>query len=365
MPPQTNNNNAILAKLKKQGLGKGVKKHKGDAIELPKSGGTVPPGIEAGIAQLIVCRFSERKEGEHKGKPFLDLQAIVVDVQDENPVLKKAIKKRIFNGEDLFDTPKSSKTKTFDQHLSKALNKLRLLGEDTEQIDTDDEDSTLAAMVEILARLEEEKPCFEFKTWIGKPSKAFPNPKVNVDWGMRVDDYTPPDESESGVVDESADTSSTESESAADESTDTTSDESGESSESSDEVDWDALAVEATNDDKAAKEAIEAKAEELGLKDEVAAAESWADAVEMIKAAMEAGGGGSDTTADEAPWVPEVGKVYKTKPAGEKNKIDIKVVKVNTKNKTLDAKGVANKKDYKGLKWSNEDGSSKINGMNI
>lgn len=346
MPAQSNNQNAILAKLKKQGADKSLKNHKGDEKELPKSGGTVPAGIDNGIAQLIVARFDEKKDGKHKGKPILNLQAIVVDVLDSDPKLKTAIKKRIFNSEDLFDTPEASKVKTFDQHFAVALNKLRLLGVDTEGIEAADD------LIDLLAALEQEKPCFEFRSWQGQPWKGKPG-RIQVPWGEKLEDYTPPDGTEGSVEDNSGE-----------ESTEDSSNDSaveGESDSSPEEVDWDEMAIKAEANDQEAKDAFTAKAEELGIAKEVEEAENWEAAAELIKATLS---GDAPSEPEEAPWVPEKNEVYKIKPKGESKKIDVKVTAVSTKNKTMDVVGVANKKNYKGLKWSNEDGKS-IDGQSV
>lgn len=374
--PQTNNKNAILAKLKSKGADKSIKKHKDDAIEVPKVGGSIPPGIEYGRAKLIIAKFDEYKPGKlNAGKPFVNLQAVVVDVEDDDPKLKRAIKQRTFNSEDLFDTPKASKIKTFDQHLANLLNKLRYhFGKDTSGVDSLDDVAT------ILDELETEQPCFAFRTWKGKPTKQYPDPKLRVDWLEHLPDYVAPDESESGVVDNSAGEDTTDDESSTDsdegsadaddvdttDDTDSSSDDDSDSSSQLDELDE--LLEKANNDDKAAKKAIEAKGKELGIGEEVKNADSWDAAVELIKEKMAEGEGSSDdddSSQDDEPWVPQVGENYKVKVGTEKKAIDVKVMKVNTKNNTMDVKGVANKKDYKGVKWSNDDGEKKINEQDI
>lgn len=329
MPQQQSNQNAILAKLKGKGASKAFDKVKGNEKVLPKGGNFIPPGIEQGVAQLIVCRLDERGEGENKGKPYLNIQAIIVEVKDVAPELQVAVKKRIFNGEDLFDTPKASKTKTQEQHIDVALNKLRLLGLDTDGLNFDD-------IVESLEALEQEKPYFAFRTWQGNPWKGKPG-KVNVTWSDKIEDYTGPDTSDSGVEDNtSADTSS---------------------DDSNDTVDWVELAKKADKGNQAAKDQFEAAYEGYSVtKDEFDEVENYAALAEMF---TERGNG------DSEPWIPAVDEVYKIKLKGAKKAVDVRVTAVSTKKGTVDVIGVADKKAYKALPFNNEGDAKQIDGQDV
>ncbi len=334
MPPQTNPKNSALAKLK--AAENDFDSVKGNEVEVPKTAARLPAGIKEGVAQVVVAGWSEKKDGAHKGKPTLDLQALVVGLGPTDP--QGAMDGRTFNGEDIFDTPEATKCKTRKDHLAKAINKIKLLCDESErdEIESANKKDVLEVITSILNKIQKEGRCFKLNTWQGKPWKGRPG-RVQETWGELIPDYEVGSAVEAEVVDESGETAEEE-----------TTEASGE--------DWAAVGEEAQAGDKVAQKKIESKAKELKIKDEVDGAEDWNAAAQLVIDA-EGGGEAPEEETPAEPWKPAVAETYKVKLKGGKTPtkpVDVEIIAVNPKRKQLNLREVATKKIFKDLAYDED-----------
>lgn len=332
-----------------------VKKHKNDETKLP-GGGSLPDGIENGIAQLTECKVDVYKEGQQKGQPYFYAAGIVVAPEEHGGIPIKGLRTSIM--EPLCDTP-GRKRATFDDHMAECLNQLRLLGYDTTQMESgEDFEAACAALKEI-------QPHFRFRTWKGKKETTGPyagrEPRVNEVWMGQVEyggDGTTADDAttdatagDDAVVDDTpADNDSAQGEANA------AGDDSG--------PDLDALVAKAEKKDKTARQELTDLALAAGVdQDAIDNAEDWAAVAAMIRE------GGSGATAEEPKaeeFVPEVGSVYYytqtdpktgkplTDPKTKKPKrIEVEVTKVDKKGETATVKDLNTGKALpKPVAWS-------------
>lgn len=313
--------------------------------EVKVNAGDLPAGIENGICQLTRCYFSEFKEGAIKGEPYLMATGIVVEPKEH------AGKRVTFGPEPVCDTPERSR-KTLEEHVEYIENFFKKAGADMSGIDAADAFETTAAA------LEEAKPFMRFRTWQGKPTPQFPDPKVNHDWGLAVD-YTP------GATDDVQDDTEPEPEPAPK----TPAKPAAKAPPAkpakpdlSDSDDLEALvaaANDASDEDQqaVATQRLEALAIAAGKDgDEVAGAESWEQVAEWIKEGGESAAGDETPEPDE-PADPAVGDLYEYAPVDPKTKkagkaVLCEVINVDAKKRTADLKNTVNKKlTYAGVSW--------------
>lgn len=322
MPAQQGKSN-ITGKLK-QAVGGSVKKHRTDETVVP-GGGDLPSGIENGIAQLVEAKIDEHKEGEHKGKLFAFFSGVVVSVGADDPqgCIGRRASKLVF----LY--PSKDGKKSMDDRVSELLNEMRLLGCDTSNMGEDDIESALEV-------LKGEAPHFAFRTWKGKATTQYPNPRTNTTFNGLVEATGEAGGGSTGGVDDSSggDTEG---------SSDTPSDSSGEGE------DWAALGEQADGGDSEAAEKLAAAGKEYGV--DTDAAENWSVAAkEIAEKASSGGGDGGAAEANNAEWKPEIDDVFDYRPKGARKDIQIKVTAVFSK--TLNAKSVEDNKPFKGLAWA-------------
>jgi hypothetical protein len=153
----------------------------------------LPDGLVA-VCQLRDCRFTVvEKEGDFKGKDMFIASGVIVSPEVHNGIPVKGLRTSI--SEMICDTPKSGGRKTIADHLAHVLNELRKLGATTEELENlEDLEATVLG-------LKEAAPYFRMHTWKGKPTKEYPEPRVNEQWDG-VCDYVP-DDSDDGVDDDS------------------------------------------------------------------------------------------------------------------------------------------------------------------
>lgn len=136
--------------------------------------GDLPGGIENGIAQLVECKIDQYKSGEHEGESYFLAAGIVLEPEYHDGI--KVAGKRTQIMEPLCDTPKAGNRKTFAEHLHWVYNELRKLGIDTSEFEGEDDLKTaLSSLVEAEAK-------FTFRTWKGKPTEEYPDPKTRHEW---------------------------------------------------------------------------------------------------------------------------------------------------------------------------------------
>lgn len=349
---------------------KAAEVHKADEVEF--SGfGDLPPGIEGGIAQLQDCKFDIFKNGDNKGEYYFFAQAVVVSPEyatqydlDGNPTgqVKVAGKYTKIGPEPVCDTLKSlGQRKTQADHLGWIQNEMKkLLGKDAdpEMVSGLNIEATAAA-------LQEAQPHLSFRTWRGKPSEDFPNPRVNHVWEGVTSAPVANGRPAGGTVrDRSAGQAAAPSDNGAAAGADT--DTVGE--------DLDDLAARAMASDKDAVARLTELALDAGYSDdEIGDADKWADVVDMINSPRPEAQEGQDSGEPEAPaedaepappeppvkgstWYYRL-KDAKGNPLKDKAKrplrpVEVEVTAVDKKTSTCTLKNMSDHKTvYKSIPW--------------
>lgn len=168
-------------------LVKAHEEHKADETNFGQT--ELPPGIENGIFQLSSCKFELIKPGkENAGYPYFYAAGIVVqpiDFTDAEGQVHHVEGQRTSQMETICPTPNSKgPLKTASDHYGRVLNYLRLLGVDTKETQPQDVEGIAQALDD---SCNPESPNYspiygKFRTWKGKPTKEFPNPRVNHQW---------------------------------------------------------------------------------------------------------------------------------------------------------------------------------------
>lgn len=323
---------------------KAVNAHKNDETKYD-GGGSLPAGIENGVAQLTECKFDLIKPGkENAGKPFFYAAGVIVSPEvhtDGTPLAGR----RTSIMEVMFDTPTRTR-KDVEAHVEWVMNMMRCLGADTSTLSSpDDLEATAAA-------LKEAAPHFTFRTWKGEMQKVGPyankEPRVQESWGKAIE-WNAEGAAPSGASSEPSGGVE-----------DDTPPQPEEEEQGEDEPDVDAL-VEAEDGEKLTELALS-----LGIsKKAVEGAEDWAAVGQLIKDKQSPSEGekedsGEDQSSDE-PADPEPGEVYKYQLLDAKGKpvldpktkkprkpVDVEVVKVDTKTGTVTLKDLDTKKAITG-----------------
>lgn len=336
MPMQTGKS-SLLAKL-----GPNVKsvheQHKSDKTE-HDSGGSVPAGIDNGIAQLVECKFGEYKEGPNKGKPFFMAIGVCVEPKAVDGIPTEGLRTQI-GPEALCDTPQAAgKRKTFAQHYAWMLNQMRLLGVDTTEIQPEQLESTAAA-------IKESSPFIRFRTWKAKKQTTGPfkdvEPRVNHVWDGVVNYEGNGQAPEAGTEDQ------TESATAGGE----TAQEEG--------IDLESLVEKASNKDVAAQKQLTQLAKEAGASDEIIeSAENWGEVAALIAGGSETGEG----QQEEQEEPPAKGSVYQyqlldksgkpvvDKSGKPKKPVKVEIVSSDAESRSSTVKNLDTKALIKGVSW--------------
>jgi hypothetical protein len=169
--------------------------HKGDETKVG-GGGELPPGIENGIARLVDAKIGVYKQGNNEGEPFFMAAGVVLEPQFHpmlDPVTKKirnipieGLRTSIGPIPLCDTTTQAGKETPLADHYSELLNHLRLLGIETKDIDPTDvvaeDDNGNFISGTILEALVDAAPTFRFRTWQGKKTEQYPDPRVNHQW---------------------------------------------------------------------------------------------------------------------------------------------------------------------------------------
>lgn len=327
----------------------------------------LPAGIEGGVAQLVDCRFSEYENGENKGKLFFYAAGIVVEpteFTDKDGKTTKVAGMRTSIMEPLHDTPQRQSRPTLDDHVQWVLNELRKLGAETAELED------LDNLEAVAAALKDAKPFFNFRTWVGQATPAFPNPRVNSQWIKAVEDYGVAEDStdvvdESGEVEEPAKPAAktppptkpaTPAKPAA-----KAPPKKEPEPEPEPELSVEKLVADATEGDENAQAKLKELAMAAGSSEEdVDNAADWNAVGELISATSES----EPATEDE--WKPGLTDIYKYQVIDPKTKkpvvdaktkkpkphAEVEVIEVDEDKRTVDLKSVDNPKlSWKGVSW--------------
>jgi outer membrane biosynthesis protein TonB len=199
MPPMQKKG-SFVAKLGNK-LFQAHEQHKNDETEY--SGfGSLPGGINNGVAQLIECSIEqiERADSKNKGEYYFRAVGTVILPRDHEGVPIAGLRTQLM--ENIFETPDSmGKRKTVEEHWAFILNELRKLGLETADMDVTSDESIQTS----LDALVQSAPYFRFRTWQPPKSKdpqyKDREPQVMHFWDGFLPDFVP--EIQSGVVDNS------------------------------------------------------------------------------------------------------------------------------------------------------------------
>ncbi len=339
--------------------------HKGDETRVG-SGGDLPGGIEGGIARLSMMQIGTFQRGDNEGEPFFMAAGTVLEPTSHSVVDPLTKKVRILpiyglrtqvGPEPLCDTvsQKGNETSLAD-HWDRVLNHLRLLGVDTKDIDPEEiilEGPEGYESGPLLEDLVSAKPTFRFRTWQGKPSQDYPDPRVNHEW-RGICEY---DEEEGEDVEErEGDKSEWESEE--EETAEDTTEEGDQDVdlEDEEEADWLALGKAADEEEDAdAAATLTDKADSLGIEN-YEDMPSWTEVAEAIIEASappgdEEEGEEEEEEEEEEDWVPAKGETVFYKPPRAKKPVNAKVMMVSEKNETCSVKRGDTGKVVKGVSF--------------
>lgn len=343
------------------------KEHKGKEVQYD-TGGSLPEGIEGGVAQLTTIKIGEFERGANEGEPYFMAMGTVIQPKEVNGTPIEGLYTQI-GPEPICDTPGRSRPEVED-HLEWVCNELgKLLGH---------RDFSVDEIEEMCELLQEEKPYFRFRTWKGskqdivekggkyyvgnkvyrtaaaaKAANPFvgTEPRVQQTWnGIRGLEHFSLD-GEEAVEDASEEVEETD--------TDTTEVEEEVETEEPEEVEAEAddtetetddllaIAEEADNGDEEAAAKIAEAAEALGMDSEDY--EDWKSCAEAVLAAGE--GGEEEEAETEEQQSPEKGDVYFYKPKGKRKAVECEVTVVFSGKETCNLKSLDDGKSYKSVKW--------------
>ncbi len=336
--PKSSKNTGLMDKLGRKGV-KAYNAHASDET-IYDTGGELPDGIEGGIAQLVECKFDVFKKGDFTGEYFFYAAGIVLSPEEHNGVHIKGLRTQI-GPEPVCDTPKRKSRPDVEAHLEWVMNELRKLGIDTAEVGPEDLENVASALVEA-------KPSFRFRTWKGKPTNEYPNPRTNNVWGGLVDSTST--DGQNGVED------------------------------NTDNVDYEALADEADSGDTKAADELNDLALEAGLKQsKIDSIKNWAEVVALIRGVEDDETDGDeddgdeeeDTDEDDADdaddadddadeeedadededWTPIKGEIYYYKPPKARKVVEVETTAVFIKKETCNLKNMDTNKVYKAVPW--------------
>lgn len=326
------------------------------------AGGELPPGIDGGIAKLAMLKIGEYKSGDLQGEKYFMAQGVVVSPEEFNKQRVKGLRTSI-GPEPLCDTEGRTR-ETLDDHVAWMSNQLRMLAGDEYFAEAD----TLEEVEELMEALVESDVYFRFRTWQGKATDQYPNPRTNHEWrgAVEYDEDGTDDVEDDTEEEEEVKPKKGKGKASAKPSSKTTSTKGGSTKgkkgkaepeeEEEDDVpfgdDLDMLADAAEEDEEAADK-LTKLAVKAGIDEEwVESAPGWQDVADKIREMSEEGGDEEEDEEEEEEEVqPEKGDTFAYKPKGKKKAIEVEVTAV------FEGKQTCNCKDdkgtvYKAVPWS-------------
>lgn len=306
-----------------------VKKAKDTEIQ-HDTGGSMPTGVEGGIARVKDVKFDEYKTGAMKGKLYFRISAVALYPETTDAGKRvKGLYTSIM--EPLCDTPTRSRTELQD-HIDFVTSIMKMCGVDTSDWEGVD------SMEEAAEQIKAAKPLISFRTW-GGPDKKNPQGQVQHVWDEFTGEFDEEEGTVGGVEDDSAAPVDDEPEPEAE-------------AEALDVKELKALGKKAVKD-KDSQNKLSEIAESLGVDAEKI--DTWPEVADAIIAAQEGGGdegGGDDTETPADDWEPAKDEVYFYKPDPKKKAIECDVIHVDKKAKTVRLKNLDDGKTvYKDVAW--------------
>lgn len=295
---------------------KAVIEHKDEPVNFG-GGGDLPDGINAGVAQLVDCRFDQYKDGSMQGEYFFLAAGVVIAPEVHDNVRVAGLRTQIM--EPMCDTPDRSR-KTISEHVAWVLNEMRKLGVDTSSLGIDDLEPAAAA-------LKGESPHFRFRTWKGKKQTTGPfanqEPRVQEQWKGSCE------------FDGEATTA------VEDHSVEAVPDDEVEAAASGD-VDIAALGKAADAGDEDASATLEDLANAKGI--DAGEIATWVEVAEMLLAE------GEPVAADETT-TPKKGEIWYYKPPKAKKYAECEVTAVFDKAQKVNIKNLDTQESYKSIEF--------------
>lgn len=379
MTKQTTTGGGILGKLSNR-LNKAHETHKNDETEYSKFG-ELPDGIKGGIAQLVEAKFDVYKEGKYKGEPYFYAAGVMVsptEFTDKEGVTHHIEGLRTTLGPIAMcdTTNRNGEVTPFDDHVARLYNELRKLGVDTRNLNP-------AHLELTVAKLKQIAPHFKVRTWKGKPSEEFPEPRVNHDWQgiIKISGESTNGQSQN-VIDQTgspATSSVTPAKKApaagpapskptppaapvkAPKTPAKKAPEPQPEPEApafSEDGDLDSLVQRANEDDPEAQETLAQMARDKGITDEqLKEAQTWKEVADLIEAPAQEGS--EEPQAEEPEWQPGVNELYGYKPLDPRTRkplpsqVHVVVLEVNEDKQTVLLRNAKDTKvKYKDVPWS-------------
>lgn len=371
------NQGGVLSKVA-QRMRQAHEAHKNDETEYSKFG-ELPEGLEGAIARLVEAKFDVYKEGNNKGEPYFYAAGVVVtpDIHvDKNGTIHRIEGLRTAIGPiPLCDTKNSKgEVTTLDQHVARMYNELRKLGLPTATIAFDQLEPTVAKLKAI-------GPYFKFRTWKGKPTEQYPDPRVNHDW-QGVIQYSATSNGAAGSVKDNTAAAPAASPQqphgqrpAAPAAPTPPAAPKGPrgpqkaaptpppAPEKFDEFgDLASLVERANADDPYAQNELSSLAEKAGVADEATNAQTWQEVADLIMGTQAGDGSGDGTGSQEqgdaGEWAPAVKEVYAYRPLDPKTKqpaatqVLAQVLEVDNDARTVKLGNTKNaKQTWKDVSW--------------
>jgi hypothetical protein len=328
-----------------------AEEHREDEVEF--SGfSDLPPNINNGVAKLTKCWFGQFENGDNAGEYFFMAQGTVLEpleAQDYDLEGNATSTVRTFGAttkigpEPVCDTPNAKgQRKTMADHLKWVQNEMKKLGASPDSLTGDALEQTAAALTEA-------QPTFRFRTWRGKKSAQFPNPRTNHSWEGLID-Y---DESSSPaaaelVRDDSAPGGNGVAAAPAGRAAAVDSDPDGALAE---------LVARATAQEQDAIDSLTAIALEAGVsQEEVDGAGDWQEVYDLLTSRT-AGGEEPEATEEGPPPDPAKGDIVGYRPLDPRTKKPVKrpisceIVFADRKSKTVTLKRLDDNKLIAKVKW--------------
>ena len=384
-----------------------LEKRKAAEPELP-GGGDLPPNIENGVAQVVLCGFGTVAAGKPSaGALFFQAQAVVKLPREVGGIPVAGRRTRIMKT--VASAAQFQKGEYDEKAMAWVQDQLKMLAKSPSGGTLDPAMFTLKRLESTAALIQKAKPHTLFRTWKGSRSDvrlvdgkwwlcnlnddgtvkatvsgkgpyaskeaaqkanqfAGKEPMVNHTWGgsvawvepsangqaaAHVEDETPQIPVETDVAAPTAPFDEFEGQEETGEEA-----EAGEDYSASDDLD---AMVAAAVDNRTARARLTELAVAAGIEqDAIAVADGWQEVADMLVAAQ---AGGEEAEEEEAAeWAPEVGEVYGYKPlvVGKdgkkvrgKKQVDCTVMSVDADKQTVQIKSNVDKKTlYKGVKWA-------------
>ena len=321
----------------------------------------LPPGIQGGIATLVDARIGVYQSGDNQGKQFVYLAGVVVEPVEHtyNPKIfingkvetQEAVTVRVQGQRTSLMIPwcdttnNKGETVSADNHVADSLNRLRQLGADTSDVQTEENlEALMKALVEVT-------PVFRFGTRSPNPTAQFPESRTWESWygSEGLEDYESPDEDE--MVDKTDETDEDPGKTEKDDEEDED-DESDEGQSFVDSLSVEALGKAADREEMADDDEEEEARSRLthlakSLNIDPDDLDTWSEVAAAVEETQDNGEGEKEST------VPEAGQVLQYKPTKKKKSVEVLVTAVFPKKRTANLKNLEDGSTlYKSVPWS-------------